>query len=137
MIIYSFNTKCYHCKSNIKMYTYICYKVFYADVTFPYANWMMDEVYAHINNGQYFDKQCSSLNYPIDTIGYNEQYDNIILNSHKVPNLSIFKSKDVHHPYVANRCVHCNYRQGRYSLLEYITDKHLKPNIELTIECEV
>lgn len=137
MIIYSFDTQCYHCKKNIKVHTYICYKSFYGDVIFPYENWMMNEIYTHINNGKYFDKQCDSLNYPIETIGFNEEYDKIILDSHKVPNLSIFKSKEVSHPYVANRCIHCNYRQGRSPLLGHVTDKYLKPNIELTIECEI
>ena len=88
------------------------------------------EMPSHKSN-PYFDDTSSSLNYPIKILGDDEDLDSIILKSGKFPHISIVKSTQIHKPYAANHCPHCNALLGNYYLREQITDKYLLPKYSM------
>ena len=130
MIVYKYDSNCYHCGRNVTYFTYLVFYEYDFDVTFPLDMDMVIRIYAEMpshRDDPYFDDTSSALNYPIKVLGDDEYLDSIILKSRKFPQISIVKSSQVHKPYAANHCPHCNAFLGNYYLREQITDRYLRP----------
>lgn len=140
MIIYSFPMICHSCASTFEVYSYIRYKTFYDDVSFPYQPWMMHEVYAETHKDAPYlteDEKRELLAYPVFTIGYNADLDQEILSSPKIKGVELRYSREACTKYVANICPHCGKFTGRYYVLQKITDEFLYPNRPPKIAFEI
>lgn len=140
MIIYSFPMKCHSCASMFEIYSYIRYKAFYDDVSFPYQQWMMCEVYAETHKDAPYlseDKMRKLLAYPVFTIGYNADLDQEILSSSQVKGVELRYSRKAHKKYAANICPYCGKFTGRYHVLQKITDEFLYLNYSPKIAFEI
>lgn len=140
MIIYSFPMICYSCSSQFEVYSYIRFKTFYDDVSFPYKPWMMHEVYAETHKDAPFfveDEIKQSLSYPVFTIGYNVELDREVLSKPQIKGVKLRYSGEAHTQYAANICPHCGKFTGRYYVLQKITDEFLYPNHPPKIAFEI
>lgn len=140
MTIYEYSTKCYRCNKTIKNYTYLIYRELEIDVTFPINSQLLKLAYTEMpshKDNPIFDEASLELNYPVKVLGQDPHLDNIVMKSGKFPNIKLANSKTAHTSYVANHCPHCNSFLGRYHLLEYITDNHLRNDYPLKFFCEL
>ena len=98
----------------------------------------MYEVYAELHqDNPYFDMNSNALNFPVKTLGYDSELDSVVIKSGHFQTVEMRSSRQVKVPYAANICPHCGAFQGRYHILEEVTDRFLKPNTPMDIECEL
>lgn len=136
MNIYKFNCKCYKCGCNVEYYTYLIYHIYENDVTFPIDMSYVRKVYAEMpihKESPYFDEESYELNFPIKVLGDDEDYDNMVMNSGKFPNIKVIRSRMASKAYAANLCPFCKSPFGNYHLRENVTDMFLKTGVNMDI----
>ena len=136
MKIYKYNEKCYHCKQMVTYYTYLVFREYEVDVTFPLDMDMVRRVYAEMpahREKPYFDDESMELNYPIKVLGDDAELDKIVMDSGKVPGIGLETSRYVHRQYAANHCSNpqCGAFLGNYHLREHITLNFLRPKKDM------
>ena len=139
MVIYKYNKECYRCNQTVTYFTYLVFREYEQDVTFPLDMDMVRLAYAEMpahKENPYFDDESVSLNYPIKVLGDDPELDQRVIDSGKVPRISREISKNRHKFYAANHCPKCNAFLGNYHLREHVTDNYLRPkkNMEQFIE---
>lgn len=140
MIIYKYESNCYRCGNDVTYFTYLIFREYDMDVTFPLDMNMVKRIYAEMPSNKedpYFDDASLALNYPIKVLGDDEDLDLIVLKSGKFPHISLVKSRYVSVPYAANHCPHCNAFLGNYHLREQVTDRYLRPKLDMIKYCEI
>lgn len=138
MIIYRFKSNCYNCNKEVYYYTYLIFREYEIDVTFPLDMDLVRRIYVQVHSYEenpFFDNTSYSLNFPVKVLGDDELLDKELIEHTKFPNINFTKSKLATKPYAANFCPHCNSFLGNYHLREKVTDLFLRPNIPMEIYC--
>ena len=140
MIIYKYNEKCYGCNQTVTYYTYLVFREYELEVTFPLDMNMVRlayaEMHAHDDN-PYFDDESMALNYPIKVLGDDSELDQQVIDSGIIPRIDWETSSIVHQPYAANHCPKCKAFLGKYHLRKHITDNYLRPKRDMEIFIEI